>query len=114
MLCAEAVPGNQQGDKSDVGKTKRALTYDSITSHTVSESPTIVHIARQLYTHSRNVSVLCFSVHKGSSLLLSLQTDPLDTTNGEETFSLLEWIQLNKKENWVTVKSRKSSEAVIK
>lgn len=61
----------------------RTETY-SISPYVVTDSSTIVHIARQLYTYSKNVSLLCF-LHKGrASLFLSWQIQPLATTNREK------------------------------
>lgn len=37
----------------------------SISPYIVTDSSTIVYIARQLYTHSKNVSLLCFLYTKG-------------------------------------------------
>lgn len=70
MLCV-GVGRNQQSEKrkeNKEGNTEVRLpkhqTY-SISPHIVIDSSTIVYIARQLYTHSKNVSLLCFLYTKG-------------------------------------------------
>lgn len=62
---------NQQSEKHRKIKREehrlgrpKLQTY-SISPHIVIDSSTIVYIARQLYTHSKNVSLLCFLYTKG-------------------------------------------------
>lgn len=55
-------------------------------SHSLTDSYTIVYIARQLYTHSKNVSLLCFLYTKGDLCFSLGKYSPLATTKREQTY----------------------------
>lgn len=61
MLCV-TVEKQVEGEKGKEGKVKEK---NSFSPYTVTDSSPIVYLARQLYTHSKNVSLLCFHNTKG-------------------------------------------------